>query len=56
MRREINEDLITAESELEAARRRLKIANNELIEAERLYGDRSRRYDALVAAVNPEAK
>jgi hypothetical protein len=54
--RELQEDLITAELEMDAAGKHMHRANVELIRAEEVYGHRSRRYEALkakVTALNP---
>jgi uncharacterized coiled-coil DUF342 family protein len=42
-----NEELITAESELDEARRRLKLASQELIDADHEYDKCRRRFEAL---------
>lgn len=49
MKSKPNEALLTAESEVTEASRRLRLANEELMDAEKYWGDCNRRYEALLA-------
>jgi hypothetical protein len=57
--RELREDLITAELEMDAAAKQMHRANVELIRAEEVYAARRGRYEAMKARVtvpNPGAE